>query len=607
MDEQPKEAPKEQAVDNSVDKLADKSVDKPVDNPMDKSVDNLSDAIELDERAWYVALAEHLAQLYPDTSFEQKNELKQLIIKLGKALEAGHTCLHLAQVSSNLKQMQHPALIDETNAQAQPAPLVRAGDYVYFYRQWQQENQLAEQLTRILKPVRAVNIQFEPDEKANELQRQAICLAGQHSFSLITGGPGTGKTYTLVRIVKALQQAQPDLRIALVAPTGKAAQRMQSVLDIAFAQSGIASSHIQTAQTIHRLLGLGTSGKPRYHAQALLPYDLIVLDEGSMLDLALASLLFSAIATGTRVIILGDADQLAAVDAGAVLADLQQTPALQQYQIHLTESKRFDATQGIGQLASAILQQDSAQFWQAFKHSPEQLQHIDPQDLSDQQLFDQLWQGFLPYVEALQSSHSHDQQHIKQLFAAFDRYRILSAMRAGRLGIQRINQEMTKRLQQAQQQAYGRYAAQQEWFSGRPIMMNRNDYALQLSNGDIGLCLADSNGKWQVHFPHLPQGIAATRLPMQDISTAFALTIHKSQGSEFETVAVVLDAAAKELLSRELLYTAVTRAKQRVLLWSVAEVAEQALHNKALRDTGLKNQLQIMLQPDNSVQNVTLL
>ncbi len=582
-------------MDNSVDNLADKSVDKPVDNLADKSVDNLSEAIELDERAWYVALAEHMAQLYPDTSSEKKNDIKQLIIQLGQALDAGHTCLYIAQVSSNFKQMQHPAIVDESNAQTQPAPLVRAGDYVYFYRQWQQENQLAEQLTRILTPVRTVTVQFDTEENANPLQRQAIQLAGQHSFSLITGGPGTGKTYTLVRIVKALQQAQPDLRIALAAPTGKAAQRMQSVLDIAFAQSGIASSHIQTAQTIHRLLGLGTSGKPRYHAQALLPYDLIVLDEGSMLDLALASLLFAAIATGTRVIILGDADQLAAVDAGAVLADLQQTPGLKQYQIHLTQSQRFSATQGIGQLASAILQQESVQFWQAFEHSPDQLQHIDPQDLSDQQLFDKLWQGFLPYVDALQSSHGQSEQHIEQLFAAFDRYRILSAMRAGRLGIQRINQEMTKRLQQAQQQAYGRYAAQQEWFSGRPIMMNRNDYALQLSNGDIGLCLADKHGKWQVYFPHLSQGIASTRLPVQDISTAFALTIHKSQGSEFEKVAVVLDAAAKDLLSRELLYTAVTRAKQQVVLWSNNVVAEQALHNKALRHTGLRHQLQKML------------
>ena len=596
-------------MDNSVDNCADKSVDNIVDNSMDKSVDNLPSPIALDENAWYVALADHLSDLYTNTEESQKIQLKQLIIAVGQALDEGHTCLLINQHSLKFDQLQHAAIVDEQHAKTQPAPLVRAGDYVYFYRQWQQENQLAEQLTRILKPVRPVSVQFDDHETANPLQQQAIRLAGQHAFSLITGGPGTGKTYTLVKIVSALQQDQPDLRIALAAPTGKAAQRMQSVLDNAFAELGVASHHIQTAQTIHRLLGLGTRGKPRYHAQALLPYDLIVLDEGSMLDLALASLLFTAIGTGTRVIILGDADQLAAVDAGAVLADLQQTPALQQYQVHLTESKRFDATQGIGQLASAILQQNSTQFWHAFEQSPQQLQHINPAQLSDTQLFDQLWQGFLPYVEALQAirgQQKHSEADINHLFATFDRYRILSAMRAGRLGITRINQEMTKRLQQLQGQT-GRHISQQEWFSGRPIMMNRNDYALQLSNGDIGLCLADQQGKWQVYFPHLNQAVASTRLPLQDISTAFALTIHKSQGSEFEHVAVVLDAAAKELLSRELLYTAVTRAKQQVVLWSDDEVAELALHNKALRDTGLGNQLQKMLENDKSVQNVTLM
>lgn len=572
-------------VDNPVDKCADKPVDNLVHNPMDKSVDNLSGAPELDARAWYVTLAGYMAQLYKDTSDEQKNQIKQLITKLGQALEIGHTCLLLKEVSSNLKQMQHPAIVDECQAMEQPSPLVRAEDYLYFYRQWQQENQLAEQLTHILSPIRPVTVQFDPSEMVNSRQKQAILLAATHAFSLITGGPGTGKTYTLVRIVKALQQAQPDLRIALAAPTGKAAQRMQSVLDIAFAQLGIASSHIQTAQTIHRLLGLGTSGKPRYHAQARLPYDLIVLDEASMLDLALASLLFDAIAPGTRVIILGDADQLAAVDAGAVLADLQQTPALQQYQMHLTESKRFEATQGIGQLASTILAQDTSGFWQTFAKAENQaiVQHINPQQLSDQQLFDQLWQGFLPFVEALQTGVS-----VQQLFSIFDQYRILTAMRAGRLGVKRLNQEMSRRLQQSLGQTLGFGA----WFSGRPVLMNRNDYGLQLSNGDIGLCLPDDSGKWQVYFPHLSQPIAVTRLPLHDISTAFAMTVHKSQGSEFNRVAVVLDPAAQSLLSRELLYTAVTRAKQQVVLWSDPEAANQALQHRLIRHTGLKRQLE---------------
>ncbi len=572
-------------MDNSVDNPVGKFVDKPVDNLADKSVDNIQATDESIEGTWYAALATQLTHLYAGLTDLKKDQLKQLIINVGQALDNGHTCLLLTPELLESVQLQHPLIVDEKQATTQPAPLVRAEDYLYFYRQWQQEYRLAEQLTRILTAVRPVTVQFEASETANARQQQAITLAARHSFSLITGGPGTGKTYTLVRIVKALQQAQPDLRIALAAPTGKAAQRMQSVLDIAFAESGIQSSQIQTAQTVHRLLGLGSSGKPRYHQRAPLPYDLIVLDEGSMLDLALGSLLFDAIAPGTRLIILGDADQLAAVDAGAVLAYLQQTPALQDHQIHLLESKRFNATQGIGQLASAILAQDIKTFWHTF-HKPENqsiLKHIDPEPLSDQQLFDQLWQGFLPYVDALQNGQS-----VQQLFAVFDQYRILTARRSGRLGVKRINQEMSRRLQLALTQTVGF----SEWFTGRPVMMSRNDYGLQLSNGDIGLCLADHSGKWQVHFAHLSQPIAVTRLPLHDISTAFAMTVHKSQGSEFNRVGVVLENAAQNLLSRELLYTAVTRAKQQVDLWSEPAAAEQALHNRLVRHTGLQRQVQ---------------
>ena len=411
---------------------------------------------------------------------------------------------------------------------------------------------------------------------------------------MITGGPGTGKTYTLVRIVKALQQAQPDLRVALAAPTGKAAQRMQSVLDNAFAEQGIDAGNIQTAQTVHRLLGLGNGSKPRYDRNNPLPYDLIVLDEGSMLDLALGSLLFDAVAAGTRFIILGDADQLAAVDAGAVLADLQQSEVLASYQVHLSESKRFAADQGIGQLAQAVLQQqveqahallaqpDNAQI----AYYPLQDEALKKDKVLQQQLFNQLWYGFAGYVKALQQG-----QDIQQLFQAFDSYRILAAMRLGVMGTARINQEMSLRLKQQLHTNGSGSAAVGEWFHGRPVMMSRNDYGLQLSNGDIGICLQDGQGKWQVHFPHLSKPIAVSRLPLHDISTAFALTIHKSQGSEFTHVAICLDASAQALLSRELLYTAITRAREQVSIWTSATTLQYAIQQKMLRQTGLKRML----------------
>ena len=575
-------------MDNPVDNLVDKRVDIPVDKAEDKSVNNFSEA----EQPWYVMLAARMADWHADATELDKNHIKQIIVNLGQALDAGHTCIQWD--SLQLDKLYHPLLVDEFKAAQKPAPLVRAGDYVYFYRQWQQEHGLAERLLNLLHPIRAVNVQFSPDEQANPLQRQAIQLAAQQPFSLITGGPGTGKTYTLVRIVKALQQAQPDLRVALAAPTGKAAQRMQSVLDNAFAQQGIDAGNIQTAQTVHRLLGLGNGSRPRYDRQTPLPYDLIVLDEGSMLDLALASLLFDAVAVGTRFIILGDADQLAAVDAGAVLADLQQSEVLAGYQVHLSESKRFAAEQGIGQLAQAVLQQQGEQAMallaqpdnSRIAYYPVQDDAIKKDKTLQQQLFKQLWQGFAAYVDALQQGVA-----IQQLFSVFDQYRILAAMRLGVLGTARINQEMSLRLKQQLQGDGTGSTGVGEWFHGRPVMMSRNDYGLQLSNGDIGICLQDGQGKWQVHFPHLSKPIAVSRLPVHDISTAFALTIHKSQGSEFQHVAICLDASAQALLSRELLYTAITRAKEQVSIWASALTLQHAIQQKMLRQTGLKRLL----------------
>lgn len=569
-------------MEKPVDNLVDKPADKSVHNLVNKSVGYPADG----HKVWYEVLAEQLSSWHDVQEDSKKTDIKQLIISLGEALEQGHTCL---SVTDTYAHLTHPLLVDESIAAQYPAPLVRAGDYVYFYRQWQQEFNLAVYLMRLLRPVCIVSVHFDEKDQTNRLQKKAIQLAAEKPFCLITGGPGTGKTFTLVRIVKTLQQAQPDLRIALAAPTGKAAQRMQDVLVKAFAQERIDFGKIQTAQTLHRLLGLGGRGKPKYDSKNPLPYDLIVLDEGSMLDLALASQLFAAIAVGTRVIILGDADQLAAVEAGAVLADLQHTPALKDYQVHLEESRRFAADQGIGQLAHAILQQSEAQFWWAFKNPDNQHQlKFNADSTATSKLYEKLWLGYNSYVSELITQQGREQYDLARLFASFDLYRILTAMRFGHLGTERVNQEMSIRLQLALTQGY----QQSTWFHGRPVMMNRNDYGLQLSNGDIGICLQDKQGKWQVYFPHLSQPIAVARLPVADISTAFAMTIHKSQGSEFDHVAVLLDQAAQSLLSRELLYTAITRAKQKISLWGEIPVVNQALQCRAIRQTGLSRQIE---------------
>lgn len=583
-----------------------------------------------DTPAWSVVLANQLLSFYPDTAAETAQTLRTAILALGRALTQGDSCLlQPAAKAPDALWLDHPLVVSGSTAQASPAPLVvEAADeqrYIYLYRHWQQEWQLAERLAALLRPVSPPPVvtadlayDAEPDPagtvpnppKLNALQRRAVSQAAAAPFTLITGGPGTGKTFTLVRIVKALLGAQPELRVALAAPTGKAAQRMQSVLSGEFSRAGIDSKQIQTAQTIHRLLGLGGRSQPRYHRHAPLPYDLIVIDEGSMLDLALASLLFDAIAVGTRLIILGDADQLAAVDAGAVLSDLGQTAALAPYRVHLLESRRFRADAGIGLLASGVLAQCEDEVLAALGEGSGGVQYVDLAHTTKKQIYTQLWQSFAPYVVALQALH-HAQhplspQTVDALFREFDRFRALCAQRYGDLGAHAINRAMGEQLQQALAGVAAQMPAD-GWYSGRPVMMTRNDYGLRLSNGDIGICLRDRHeggeGKAWVYFPDRTAPIAATRLPPEQIETAFALTIHKSQGSEFEVVAMVLDPSSTELLTRELVYTAITRAKLTIQVWSGQQVLLDAIQRKGNRVSGLRLQIERQLFLRNFEKN----
>ncbi len=543
---------------------------------------------------WYEVLSTHLLAKFPQTDEASKQSIAQCILDLGQALEQGDTCI---QRTSESIDLSHPLFVRDESALETPAPLVimsdeqNSGEYLYFYRHWQQEWQLAERLAALLNPEtapKAAHVDLSTETSLKDLQKQAVELAAKSPFTLITGGPGTGKTYTLARIVKALQQAEPHLRVALAAPTGKAAQRMQSVLATEFASANIKNLKVQSAQTIHRLLGLGGRSTPRYHRYETLPFDLIIIDEGSMLDLALASLLFDAIAVGTRVIILGDADQLAAVDAGAVLADLGASDALKPYRVHLQESNRFKADEGIGLLANGVLQQDDASVLTALTGKA-QVQYFDLGTMQKDSVFKQLWQGFSAYVASLKSlqfaSHPLSEDQVKALFTAFDQYRVLCAQRHGDFGANIINQLLGEYLQDALNDQNVRSGG---WYVGRPVMVTRNDYGLRLSNGDIGVCLTDEDGRLWIYFPDRTAPIAATRLPPEQIETAFALTIHKSQGSEFSVVAMVLDASAEEMLMRELVYTAITRAKQCIQVWSDKTILLNAIHKKSNRISGLK-------------------
>lgn len=532
------------------------------------------------------------------------------------AMSEGDSCVE--RLADDVEHLADLALSEQQLSRQHIAPIIYDEQYLYLYRYWALENSLAQQVLRLSQQqISAIDIQESTSLLSDPYQKQALAIVAHHALSLITGGPGTGKTYTLARIIAVLQQAQPGLRIALAAPTGKAAQRMKEALQNSFSDQKLASflsaeMREITPITIHRLLGLGHRHQAKFNQQQPLPYDLIVIDEASMLDLSLANMLFCAIADQTRLILLGDAQQLASVDVGNVLADLQAIPDLAKHRVNLLTSRRFKEGALIGKMAQFIQQQslaNSAQVLPQFEQQIVQAGQLKPitlqpdmpdiiqlQYLADQQgkivdyscYYDQLFLGFSDYVQAIQRYLNHEAIHLSDIVQAFDAYRILTAIRHSALGLISLNKQMEQRLlEQSQQRKQG------DWYIGRPVMMSYNDYQLGLSNGDIGICLK-LDDVFQVYFPSLEKWVLATRLP-KNIETAYVLTIHKSQGSEFKHTAVVLDEMATQLLSKELIYTAITRAKSVVSLLVHRDAFQAALTKITNRNSGLLSKFKKLL------------
>lgn len=553
------------------------------------------------------------------TPFSQANfapEARELIDRIFAAQLRGDSCIRTAQAEVTVL---NDLVANASTMQETIAPFVFDAPYLYLYRYWALEHSIAQQIVRLKSAsISAVSLQPEHLQLLQDpYQNAALKMVAEHALSMITGGPGTGKTYTLARIIAVLNQAIPNLRVAMAAPTGKAAQRMKEALmhaldDPALAEFSLKEQSLNPV-TIHRLLGLGHRAVAKFNQQQALPYDVIVIDEASMLDLNLAQMLLAAVPAECRLILLGDAQQLASVDVGAVLADLQQLDQLAPNRTHLKNSRRFSDSALIGKMARFIqhehpLASVNAQFEQAVvaptKLGAVDLHQLDPDfiqlqylpaaalgkltELEYQDYYDQLILGFSSYIQALNQQQAQDfSLWVKDVLQRFDDYRILAAVRHGALGLDALNSQIELRLlKQTKQLKKG------EWYLGRPVMMSYNDYQLGLSNGDIGICFFhEQHAQFEVYFPSLDKWVPATRLP-KNIETAFALTIHKSQGSEFTHTAVVLDAPAQELLSKELIYTAITRAKKVVSLLVEPDAFAQALTHKTTRTSGLIQQIQ---------------
>ena len=442
---------------------------------------------------------------------------------------------------------------------------------------------------------------------APDWQMLAAALACRSRLTVISGGPGTGKTTTVVALLACLLAEDPTCRIALAAPTGKAAARMLEALRERGARLPAAWREAlpRRASTVHRLLGSRADGSFTHHAQHPLALDVLVVDEASMLDLALATQLLEAVPPHARIVLLGDRHQLAAVEAGAVFAEISADPTLSEpcrralaaltgtpatqiapappilpsplhdAVVWFTRSHRFTQGSSIGRLAQLVNAGDATGVLEALGISPS---GEGPHKLDTGPLIE-------PYQRFLQAV-AHAPQDVARAVHAFARYRVLCATRTGPQGVGAVNAALEARARAQLPPHAGEPSS--PWYPGRPVIVRRNDYVLQLYNGDIGLALPDAHGLLMVWFPDDRQGlraIAPARLPTHD--TCFAMTVHQAQGSEFDEVALVLPTQTSAVLTRELVYTGLTRARQRVQVHASAEVLSMAVGRQANRRSGL--------------------
>lgn len=553
---------------------------------------------------------------------------------------------------------------DLSEAAAQK-PLVLSDRRLYLRRYWTYERRIDAALRRRLAQTepapndlaQRLDALFGPANPAPEAlidwQKLACALATRGAFSIITGGPGTGKTTTVVRLLALLQSPAVErgkpLRIRLAAPTGKAAARLTESISHQVQSlqvpEGVRQKIPSEVTTVHRLLGSRPGTRHfRHHAGNPLPLDVLVVDEASMIDLEMMANLLDALPPHARMVLLGDKDQLASVEAGAVLGDLcrdaeagmysphtqawlesvsgedlsksglqqgdDQRHALAQQLVMLRHSRRFVAGSGIGQLAKLVnQQQDQDARTLLAGHSHADLFSLALKGEQDRALSRLLLdghgngpQGYRHYLGVMHAQRPQNLTLIddprsiewaRDVLNAFDEFQLLCAVRKGPWGVEGLNQRITQTLFAAQL-----IESDQQWYEGRPVLMTRNDYGLGLMNGDIGIALRLPEGPVEenrqalrVAFPR-NDGSGGVRfvLPsrLNDVETVYAMTVHKSQGSEFAHTALILPEALNPVLTKELIYTGITRAKNWFSLIEPRQgVFEEALRRKVKRLSGL--------------------
>ncbi|WP_286975145.1 exodeoxyribonuclease V subunit alpha [Pseudomonas sp.] len=556
------------------------------------------------------------------------------------------------------------------NREGAVAPLVLEGSCLYLRRYWDYERRVAARITERLRAVSDIPADLaqrldtlfpEPlmvdGERLADWQKQACALAVRSAFTMITGGPGTGKTTTVVRLLALLQEAAmatgAPLRLSLAAPTGKAAARLTESISGQVASLPVAEAVRRqipsNVTTLHRLLGSRPDSRHfRHDVGNPLPLDVLVVDEASMIDLEMMANLLDALPTHARLILLGDKDQLASVEAGAVLGDLCRDAetggysaatcdwlqdktserladpallpgeqALAQHIVMLRHSRRFAGASGIGRLARAVNDGDAEAARATLNEGAQDL-HLLRLSGEQDRAFERLLLEGLPGTDKRPIGYANFLELMREerptldagpdaweawavkVLAAFDQFQLLCAVRKGSWGVEVLNERIAQALQRR-----GLLEQDHGWYEGRPVLVTRNDYSLGLMNGDIGIALRlpeppDSPGAiprqvLRVVFPR-NDGSGELRyiLPsrLSSVETVFAMTVHKSQGSEFAHCALILPEVLNPVLTKELMYTGITRARHCFsLVESYVGVFEQTVQRRVERRSGLRKAL----------------
>jgi exodeoxyribonuclease V alpha subunit len=566
-------------------------------------------------------------------------------------VQAGHTCVDIGRLAERafadpetpervelrlptaeawLADLRASKLVGAADAVEEARPLVLdARGRLYLFRYFDYESRLAAALRAREAPVaeplepaalaKSLERLFPRSDTRGALQRVAALVFLRRRLTVISGGPGTGKTYTVAKALVLLQeqaaaQGRAPYRILLTAPTGKAAQRLGDAIRDNLARLNVdaAALAIPTqASTLHRALGYRVSQPTRFRhdARRPLPDDVVVVDEASMVDLALMTKLATAVRPDARLLLLGDKDQLASVEAGAILSDIytgagqgvsqslareladfagrrlpealhRQEPGLHDGMVHLTESHRFDDDGGIAALARAVNAGDAdAAFAVLARRGSVSLVAVADRRELEQQLG--------PLVAARLGDLREGS--VEERLARLDRFRVLAAHRRGPFGVAGLNAFVAAELGRAE-----RLEPRGAFYEGRPVIVVANDYDTGLYNGDVGLIASRSadaprRAWFRADTPGTLRDLSPARLPQHD--TAFALSVHKSQGSEFADVVFVLPERPSPVLTRELVYTAITRARERVTLFGSEAILRHAIATRVERASGLSERL----------------